>query len=204
MKSNKDGQDGFAVIEATLIFIIIAAVAGIGWYVWQSKQKTDKTLNSTTSISSSIPQTTKQTKPADFSKYLVINQWGVKGLNNTSGITLEYAVSSTDSNQIYFTSKELVAAASPYCGFAPDGTATVTYTKEATEGMGAWAGIARTSNPNQQELASTASKVGKYINGYYYIWMSPESACASNSSFDSLTTKTTSAASAFYNSLISN
>lgn len=39
-------QKGFAVVEGLLILAIIALIAGTGWYVWNSKNQTDKTLES--------------------------------------------------------------------------------------------------------------------------------------------------------------
>jgi hypothetical protein len=43
-------QQGFAVLGALLIIVIIAAIVGTGWYVWNSKQETDSALNSTSSV----------------------------------------------------------------------------------------------------------------------------------------------------------
>ncbi len=40
-------QKGFAVVEGLLILVIVVLVAGIGWYVWNSKNQTDKILSST-------------------------------------------------------------------------------------------------------------------------------------------------------------
>jgi type II secretory pathway component PulJ len=40
-------QSGFAVVESLLILVIVAIIGGTGWFVWHSKQQTDKTLSET-------------------------------------------------------------------------------------------------------------------------------------------------------------
>jgi hypothetical protein len=39
-------QKGFSAVEGILIFIIVAIIAGVGWYVWDSNKKTNDILNS--------------------------------------------------------------------------------------------------------------------------------------------------------------
>lgn len=41
----KNNQSGFSVIEGLLIFVIIGIVGFTGWFIWHSKQSTDKTLD---------------------------------------------------------------------------------------------------------------------------------------------------------------
>lgn len=45
----KLNNKGFSLIEGILIFAIVAAIAGVGWYVW-SKRNPDASSNSTTTI----------------------------------------------------------------------------------------------------------------------------------------------------------
>lgn len=40
----KRKQAGFAPLQIILILLIIGLIAGVGWFVWQSKNKTNKTL----------------------------------------------------------------------------------------------------------------------------------------------------------------
>jgi flagellin-like protein len=40
-------QKGFSAIEGLLIFIIVAIIAGAGWYVWDSNKKTNNILSNT-------------------------------------------------------------------------------------------------------------------------------------------------------------
>lgn len=50
----KQKQDGFAVVEGILIAVIIALVAGIGWYVMNAKNKSNKSLNEAASNTTTI------------------------------------------------------------------------------------------------------------------------------------------------------
>ncbi len=43
----KFNQKGFSAIEGLLILIIVGALAGVGWYVFNAKNKTDNTLQKT-------------------------------------------------------------------------------------------------------------------------------------------------------------
>lgn len=44
----KLGQKGFNIVHAMLAVLVVGLIVGTGWYVWQSKSKTDKTLSDTT------------------------------------------------------------------------------------------------------------------------------------------------------------
>lgn len=57
MKKIKNNQLGFGAVESILIFIIIALVAGTGWYVW----KQNKSSNNSGESASSTPATTEPT-----------------------------------------------------------------------------------------------------------------------------------------------
>lgn len=54
-------QQGFAVLEAVLILVVIAIISGTGWYVWHSRQETSKALDSSQNASDSTPKTSKIT-----------------------------------------------------------------------------------------------------------------------------------------------
>jgi cytoskeletal protein RodZ len=41
----RNNQDGFSAVEAVLILVIIGLIGFVGWYVYNSKNKTDDTLN---------------------------------------------------------------------------------------------------------------------------------------------------------------
>jgi hypothetical protein len=50
-------QNGFSVVEALLILVIVGILVGTGWYVWNSKNETDKVLNDTDKTSSTQANT---------------------------------------------------------------------------------------------------------------------------------------------------
>lgn len=51
MKSINRNQSGFSTIEIILIIVIVGAIGLIGWFVYHTKQNSDKTLNQATSTS---------------------------------------------------------------------------------------------------------------------------------------------------------
>ena len=55
MKSNK----GFTIIEGLLILIILAGLGGIGWYVWDTNNKTLDTLADADAANSSVANVSK-------------------------------------------------------------------------------------------------------------------------------------------------
>ena len=62
---------GFTVIEVLLLIFIIMVLGGVGWYVWQAKNKTDKNFKDSDSANSStILYATRRTGPtADWYWY---------------------------------------------------------------------------------------------------------------------------------------
>ncbi|MCK9641744.1 MAG: hypothetical protein M0R39_17715 [Prolixibacteraceae bacterium] len=61
MKNSK--QQGFGVVEAILIIVIIGIIGGAGWYVWSSQQKHYDNIDGTTAPTSTQP--TPTTTPSD-------------------------------------------------------------------------------------------------------------------------------------------
>jgi uncharacterized protein (UPF0333 family) len=53
-------QKGFAALESLLILIIIAIIGGTGYYVWHSKQQTDKTLSGAANLNIVSKQNKKE------------------------------------------------------------------------------------------------------------------------------------------------
>lgn len=64
----KRNENGFSLIESLLVLIIIGLIAFVGWYVWQSKHKTDKLLT-TPSSSVTAPVKKSKTKSSAADKY---------------------------------------------------------------------------------------------------------------------------------------
>lgn len=88
-------QKGFSVIEGFLIFIIVAIIAGVGWYVWDSSKKTDETLKNTGN--SKVIPTKKKT---DSSKVTPDPYSGWKAYTNSKyGISFKYPTTWTLSDE---------------------------------------------------------------------------------------------------------
>lgn len=60
----KTKQNGFAVLESLLILVIIAIIGGTGYYVWRSKNQTNKTLDNASSASQSSTTGSQSQKKA--------------------------------------------------------------------------------------------------------------------------------------------
>jgi hypothetical protein len=75
----KKNENGFSVVEALLIVIIVGMLGGVGYYVWHSQAQVDKTYSQTAN-SSVAPKSKTSTKlnPTDNTKYLVIKEWNIK------------------------------------------------------------------------------------------------------------------------------
>jgi hypothetical protein len=52
---------GFAVLEALLVFVILAIIGGTGYFVWHGRQETNKTLESSQKAADSAPKITRIT-----------------------------------------------------------------------------------------------------------------------------------------------
>ncbi len=51
-------QAGFTALEGLLILVIVGIVGFTGWYVYQSRNKTNSLYNSSASVGSNIPKQT--------------------------------------------------------------------------------------------------------------------------------------------------
>ena len=80
MKNLVKYQQGFAVIEAILIIVIIAIAGGTGYYVYQSNNKAADTYDAAGDSASAVTQSNKKGANTDSraEKYLVIKEWNVK------------------------------------------------------------------------------------------------------------------------------
>lgn len=64
-------QNGFAVLEALLIVVVVCLVAGLGWWVYSQNKDTNATKSSESSQ-------TSDAKPQAASTNLKIEEWNVK------------------------------------------------------------------------------------------------------------------------------
>lgn len=92
----KQSQSGFAVVELVVVVVILAAIAGVGYYIWNS-HKTNTPAASNTSTTSSLgyqsPTTSTPTAP-QVNSASDLNS-AMSALNQTS-----VSSSNTDSSQL--------------------------------------------------------------------------------------------------------
>jgi hypothetical protein len=85
----RKNQKGFSAVEGLLIFIIVAIIAGVGWYVWDSNKKTNNILNSADKSSNATPISTKKKTTTDKTTPDPYSGW--KGYTNSKyGISFKY------------------------------------------------------------------------------------------------------------------
>ncbi len=58
----KNNQRGFGAIEGILIVVIIGVIGGVGWFVYQSKNKTTQSLDKSTQAQNEPQKTEKETE----------------------------------------------------------------------------------------------------------------------------------------------
>jgi hypothetical protein len=85
----KLSQSGFAAVETVLLVVIVAAIAGIGYYVWHTHNNVDK-LTSTSETpdtinSVSTPKAPQINKASDLNRAIqVLNRTDVTASNTDS------------------------------------------------------------------------------------------------------------------------
>ncbi len=90
----KKQQSGFTIVEVVLVIVIVAAIAGVGYYVWHGQKATPTTTAATTSAP------TYQSPPTSVPPAPPVNS--ASDLNNAMSALNQAGVSSnnTDNNQL--------------------------------------------------------------------------------------------------------
>src|SRR6185312_452859 len=70
-------QTGFSIVEALIIVVSIAVLAGAGWAVYQHTKQSATRTDAASNPNQSTQQTTT-TPPAPTVTYLDIKEWGIK------------------------------------------------------------------------------------------------------------------------------
>ena len=169
MKTITSTQNGFAVIEAILIVIILAIVGGTGLFVYQSSKSSDETLNAAAKVAqSSPPKVTKKIVPTlKAQNYFVVKEWGVRAPYGGSD-TLTYRF---DNGLVTVISKQLAAANS---GCATYGAGQIVrFAAQDDIGPTADSGVTA-----QHDFAQNPSRYA-HVGNYYYSFRHDQAGCAS-------------------------
>ncbi len=165
----KLNQDGIASTLVILIVVLVLAVGGIGWYVYNAQKKTNSTLDNTTKSQSEPQKSTKPTTPTTTKPvadpntgYLVVKEWGVKFKEGALTQDPEYAIK--DDHTLYLSTKTYSSKVGGSACGANGSTGQLIRGKAGydTNGMGL-----------AIEKVSSAVKVGDY----YYFWQGPQAGC---------------------------
>lgn len=164
MKSVKH-QHGFAAVEAILVIIVLGIVGFTGWFVYHSKQATDKTLSRTGK--STLPIEKRITKSStDSQKYLVIKEWGVEipVSSMLADITYKITTYSDGGQSVGFT---LASLRGTECNLDDSIGGMIRFMSGYIDSI---------TNKKMTELYPLAKMVGSY----YYAPALPQSACTTN------------------------
>lgn len=187
MKIKKLNQQGFAVVEAILIVVILAIAGGTGYFVYHSNKKATSTYNAASkSASSTVAKGTKggkggkggpDTGPAK-TEIFIIHEWGVSAAIPTppkDAALIQYQFMADSKPQsALFTTQELIDA-DPACSadHAPGGL--------IARGGGGDPFLLSDGTSSgktvKEELATGGFKPYKQVGGYYYWYVHAQSGC---------------------------
>lgn len=161
-------QKGVSVVEVLLILVIVGILGGTGWYVWNSKQDTDKTLNEANKTSST-QLTLKKVPSASRQQYLEIKEWNIKLPLSKSISDAYYVVSGSshgsngESNTVWLGLKSLDSK----------GCAATAANTGRTYPLGAILRVnPKGTDPVSGELVKQRDPNGVIIGNYYYAYHS--------------------------------
>lgn len=166
----KSNSSGFVAIEMILILVVLAVAGGTGWYVWHSKQQTNKTYTATSQAAqSTLPKTTKKsTSTPATQKYLTITEWSVRMKLTDNLGDAYYQIKTNAPDSAYLSLKSLVAVA-PDC--APDKISTgVLFRQTVTE---------HDTAVNDPSDGNTPGDIK--IGSYYYGFLNAQAGCFDDS-----------------------
>lgn len=155
-------QNGFGLVPAFLILIIVGLIGFTGWYVLNSKNQTDKTLSEASSSASAASAS---------QKYLVIKEWGVKVKIDSSLGQLSYTIGGNNYN-LHFKSdleKKLPSSTSDCITIA------------GSEGIGRESSGMLTYPDGSHMTDEVAASIPalKHIGNYFYRRIYPQTSCES-------------------------
>ncbi len=181
-------QSGFTLIETILVLVIVVAIAGVGLFVWHSKQVADKTLAPTHSTNPTFKNNAKgksaetgtnaakpSTPASTPTSYFAITQWHIRAPYSGS-LTLEYQQNSSNPDEMMVSSAQLNAGGPSTCTTADGGAGYIgryAPTDEVAPGETAQQYV-------NQNFAAANSQPPAYakIGNYYYIYSDASNDCS--------------------------
>jgi prepilin-type N-terminal cleavage/methylation domain-containing protein len=104
MSNNRARQNGFSLVEISLVLAVVVVLGLIGWGIWQNRQTASKATTSTSSATAKQPSNT-----------LTIKEWGVKlDVGSVSDATYKLV----GNNMAYLTTTSMTS--DPKCYYAAD------------------------------------------------------------------------------------
>ena len=83
MKKIQNNAAGFSAIEAVLIIVVIVVIGFVGWYVYSSKNKNDKTQNDTAQGATQAQKSSKKTSSPSTTVADETKDWTLVAPKNT-------------------------------------------------------------------------------------------------------------------------
>jgi hypothetical protein len=165
----KKNQYGFAAVEAVIIVVVLAVVAGLGWYVYKSNQKDDKktttSQNDSDTADTKNPGTNQESDVKD-GNYVTISAWGVRAPYEGEQ-KLTYKLS--DDKRIAYFGSEQLTALDAACSTARGGGMIQRFASSDRTWVDG-------SGPTAEEAAKTDSSYQK-VGNYYYHFTHEQSGC---------------------------
>lgn len=161
MKKTQRLQEGFGIIEALLLLIIISIIGFTGWFVLQSQKTTDTVLEDS---NISLPAATQgKSSQNTAGQFFAIKEWGVK-----------FKKPSQDAQFIYAPLQDMAGSG---MAFGTDQSEELgNGCKVSAGGIGI---LMRLTQKSTQEASPPAPlNDEKPINGYYYYYSRPQALCS--------------------------
>ena len=161
---------GFGAIESILIVVIIAAIGGAGYYVYNSQKKTNAALDNASKAQSDPQKSEKKEKVEtkvveknEESGFFEIKELGVK-FKPTSSLGGLYYTVGNGGKTVYFSLEELKST-----DCAADKTAQVALTRYTDQDFA------------EDTVASKIKEKSKKFDQYYFFAMGGQSMCSADS-----------------------
>jgi hypothetical protein len=186
MARSKNTGHGFAIVETILVIVILFVIGFISWYVWHTKQATDKTLNNASQSSHGLVPPVSSNSSKTYSYTISLVQWGVQA-SYTGPLSLSFVMSQPDVAK--FSAQQLTSldhSCDGYGGhiqrFAPTDPVSASHDYEQSNLPAAKDYFAK------QPTGSYA-----YVNGYYYLYVGDEGLCSGKASAQAMQEKVSAA-----------